>query len=294
MKSNFPAISLLFSMIAMNSGANAHENLPVLEGPYLGQKTPGLTPEPFAPGIVTTKGWEVGARFSLAMDEFYFLRKRPEDDKIESVIYKQEGNRWIETSTLGRNTLPYFSPDGKIMHQGKKYRERTESGWSEQMPLGKPYSETYIMSLTSSLEGTYVYDEATRDGNGVLRYSRLVNGMREAPKPLDKVINTGKWNAHPYIAPDESYILWDSEREDGYGDNDIYVSFKQQDGSWGSAINLGDEINTAAQENGPIVSPDGKYLFFSRNMGEIEGQRYPNVDTFWVDAQIIKNLKPQD
>lgn len=63
------------------------------------------------------------------------------------------------------------------------------------------------MGLTVSSKGTYVFDEATRDGKGVLRYSRLVDGKREAPRPLSKVINTGKWNGHPFIAPDESYIM---------------------------------------------------------------------------------------
>jgi hypothetical protein len=38
------------------------------------------------------------------------------------------------------------------------------------------------------------------------------------------------------------------------------------------------------------VSPDGKYLFFSRNIGS---DNYENVDIFWVDAQIIENIKEE-
>ena len=227
------------------------------------------------------------------MREFYFLRKPLNGEHIESVIYKLKGNQWQETFTQGRNRLPYFSPDGKTMHMGKQYKTRIPSGWSEVKSLGSPYDEIRIMSLTASNKGTYVFDEATRDGKGVLRYSEIVNGKREAPKPLGKTINSGLWNAHPYIAPDESYILWDSERKGGYGDNDIYVSFRQKDGSWGKAINLGDKINTPAQESGPMITPDGKYLFFGRNMGPIEGDRYSNVDTYWVDAKVILDLKPE-
>jgi len=293
MKNTFLSKCLLLTVLIVSSLSHARDNLQVLEGPYLGQKSPGLTPEPFAPGIVTTKGWEVGARFSLDMDEFYFIRKRLDNKEVESVIYKQKNNQWFETVTQGRNRLPYFSPDGKTMHLGKQYKERTKSGWSDVKELGSPYNEIHIMSLTASSKGTYVFDEATRDGNGVLRYSRLINGKRETPKPLDKAINTGKWNAHPLIAPDESYILWDSEREGGYGDNDLYISFKQQDGSWGEAINLGDKINTEAQEGGPMITPDGKYLFFGRNMGTKDSVGNANVDTFWVDAQFIKDLRPK-
>ena len=79
-------------------------------------------------------------------------------------------------------------------------------------------------------------------------------------------------------------------REGGYGGSDIYISFKQQDRAWGPAINLGDKINTGAWEAGASVTPDGKYLFFNRNVGSDD---YENVDIFWVDAQIIETLRPK-
>jgi len=293
MKSIKSPICLLLSVLIMHSVSHAKDTPTVIEGPYLGQKPPGLTPQPFAPGIVTTKGWEVGARFSTEMDEFYFIRKRLDNKKIESVTYKRKNNRWLETVITGRVTIPFFAPDGKTIHLGKRYKKRTKSGWSEVKDLGSPYDNIQIMGLTASSKGTYVFDEFTRDGKGVLRYSRLVNGEREAPQPLDKVINTGKWNAHPLIAPDESYIIWDGERDGGYGNNDLYISFRQRDGSWGKAINLGDTINTDAEEGGPMITPDGKYLFFGRNMGSIDSDEYDNMDTFWVDAQIIEDLRPR-
>jgi len=166
------------------------------------------------------------------------------------------------------------------MHLGKRYKERAQDGWSEIKSLGSPFEEIPIMRLTASSKGTYVFDEMNKKGNGILRYSRLINGKREAPKPLSKEINMGKWNAHPFISPNESYILWDGERNSGFGDNDIYISFKQQNGLWGSAINLGSKVNTGAEENGAYVTPDGKYLFFNRN-----------GDIYWLDAKIIENLR---
>ena len=84
--------------------------------------------------------------------------------------------------------------------------------------------------------------------------------------------------------------MWDSEREGGFGKADSYISFRQQDGSWGAAINLGNKINTDAWDAGASVTPDGKYLFFNRNMGS---DNYENVDIFWVDAQIIETLRPK-
>ncbi len=104
---------------------------------------------------------------------------------------------------------------------------------------------------------------------------------------MSKALSTGAYNAHPFIAPDDSYLIWDSERDGGYGRSDLYISFRQQDGSWGAAINMGDKINTALEDGFPNVTPDGKYLFFGRQVSP------GNSDIFWVDAQIIETLRPK-
>jgi len=136
------------------------------------------------------------------------------------------------------------------------------------------------MRLSASAMGTYVFDDYK--SNDVIRISTLKDGKREEPRLLGKEINTGKFNAHPFIAQDESYIIWDDERDSGYGDSDLYISFRTDDDSWGAAINMGDKINTSSWESGGYVTPDGKYFFFNRH-----------EDMFWVDAKIIETLRPK-
>ncbi|MDF2177371.1 hypothetical protein P2G88_03815 [Aliiglaciecola sp. CAU 1673] len=290
MKLHSPSVSLLLSALVICSATAAKETTPVLEGPYLGQTPPGLTAKPFAPGIVTTQGFDDGGVFSNDMEAFYFIRKNSEKNKFETVIYKLKGNLWVETvSEEPRPFYPFFSPDGKTMHLGKGYRERTDAGWSEIKSLGAPFDDINIMSLSASLQGTFAIDERRPDDDGILRFSRLIDGKREAPIPFNQDINSGTRNAHPFIAPDESYVMWDGIKEGGFGDVDLYISFRQPDGAWGPAINMGDKVNTAAYEAGPKVTPDGKYLFFVRNMGS---DKFEDVDIFWVDAQIIETLRP--
>ncbi|MBM1107014.1 serine hydrolase [Aurantibacter crassamenti] len=263
---------------------------PLLTGPYMGQKPPGKMAEPFAPGIVTTEHRELSGFFSPDLKEFYFNRNGGSYEKHALVVFKNTDNRWKESYVMPRTGRPVFAPDGKTIHLGKKYMERTETGWSEVKSLGSYFEDFRIMRLTSSTKGTYVFDEVgSDDGDGVIRYSRFINGKHETPIPFPKEINNGKFNAHPFIAPDESYIIWDGERENGFGDSDLYISFRQKDDSWGEAINLGDKINTEAWESTAFVTPDGKYLFFNRNVGSPD---YENVDIFWVDAQFIENLRP--
>ena len=52
-----------------------HANHPALEGPYLGQKPPGLIPELFAPDIIQTEHREAEAAFTPDLKEFYFRRR---------------------------------------------------------------------------------------------------------------------------------------------------------------------------------------------------------------------------
>lgn len=269
-----------------------NDNSSTTENLYLGQKPPGLTPEIFAPGMVTTDGWEVSGVFTPDLKEFYFIRNNAETKKQELVVFQNKNNQWQESIVSPRKGTPFISPDGKTMHLGRRYKERTQTGdWSELKKLDSSFQEIQIMRLTTSSKGTYVFDEiGMPNGDGVIRYSQLIDGKREEPKAFGKQINTGKMNAHPFIAPDESYLIWDGERDSGYGDSDIYISFKQQDGSWGEAINMGNKINTSGWEAVACVTPDGKYLFFNRNMTP---DNYDNVDIFWVDAQVIENLRPK-
>ncbi len=248
-----------------------------------------MVPVSFAPGLVSSAHWEYGAAFTPGMDRFYFLRRGGAHEEVTFVVIRQENGVWTESVAMPRAGQPFISPDGQVMHLGRRYREKTEDGWSEVIGLGEPFESLRIMRLTASASGTFYFDEVGTDGDGVIRYSRLIDGVREAPQPASVAINTGTWLAHPFIAPDESYLLFDGRREAGYGSSDIYVSFRQPDGEWGEAINLGKMVNTGAWESAASVTPDGRYLFFHRNMG---AEGFSDVDILWVDARVLEAHRP--
>lgn len=289
MKRFSASIAVLLASISVSSGVHADDHLPGLSGPYLGQTPPGDTPEPFAPGIVVTDGWEYGLTFMPGLKEAYFLRENPETEKHELILLEQKNNAWHKSVVSPRRGQPVVSPDGKTLHLGRRYQERTADGWSEVKMLEPPFSESLIMRMSSSSNGTLYFDTFDESNESFpIRYSKLINGERQAPEELNANINTGIHINHPFIAPDESYLIWDAKREDGHGNSDLYISYRQQDGSWGSAINLGDKINTDAWEAAAGVTPDGKYLFFNRNMNP---GNYENVDIFWVDAGFIEDWR---
>jgi len=252
-----------------------------LEEIYLGQNPPGTAPKLFAPNIINTEYREAEASISPNLKEFYFRRRGGIHKNNALVVVQFKGNKWVESLIAPKSGEPFIVPDGNTIHLGRNYRTKDSLGWSAIKPLGAPFDKFPIMRLTVASNGTYYFDEASKDGP--LRYSRLIDGKYEAPKTLN--VDVGMWNAHPFIAPDESYIIWDDQRESGYGDSDLYISFRQNHNSWGPAINLGNKINTEFEDAYGSISPDGKYFFFHRSYGSNK------ADIFWVDAKIIFSLK---
>lgn len=285
MKTVSTALSLVLSAMAVSTTSQAGDTL---EGPYLGQTPPGTTPAVFAPGVISTDGWEYGVVFAPNMKELYWVREIGSGDNAEQqfVMYEQKDGKWHERVLGERRGTATLSRDGNTMFFGRSYKERTPEGWSDFKRLGPDFEDIRIMRVTASDSGTIVIDEAKSEST--LRYARMTDGKWEAPKPLPKEINTGEYNAHPFIAPDESYIIWDGQRDSDVRNADLFISFKKADGSWGDAVKFDERVNTPSADFAAHVTPDGKYLFFNRNMGP------GNTDTMWVDAKIIEEHRPKN
>ena len=131
-------------------------------------------------------------------------------------------------------------------------------------------------------------------------YSVNTNDTYNAIIRMNDTVNfSGKWRAHPYIAPDESYIIFDAETTDIPENGDLFISFNNN-GTWSKARSLGPKINTEMSETTATVSPDGKYLFFNRGVEKIakDGSTYWESDIYWVDfnqlkKEILKNINKQ-
>ncbi|WP_103654375.1 TolB family protein [Agarilytica rhodophyticola] len=289
MNSIYTIVTLLLAILCMSSKSYSGDKFSALKGPYLGQKPPGSRPEIFAPGIVNTKAFkEIEGTFAPGMNAFYFIRVKQEGKALTVIEYKN--NQWQESLIKSDVSELSISPDGDTIYLQNKYIERVGNDWSDLKSLAEPLKDILIMRTSVATSGTHYFDTYSENLDIPLRYSRLQDDKYEEPKLLGPQFSVGNYNAHPFIAPDESYIIWDSIRESGYGSSDLYISFRTKDGAWGPAINMGEKINTADAENYPSVTPDGKYLFFDRRA---KGRSNKEVDIYWVDAQIINDLRPE-
>ena len=131
--------------------------------------------------------------------------------------------------------------------------------------------------------------------NGDLFYTSLSTfKMYYAPNKNGKYpkVNTLEiaFGIHGFIDPLQDFILVDAPKNnDNTKDRDIYVCFKKKDQSWTEPINLGAEVNTNVNETCPSISPDGKYVFFSR-YNEENGAS----NIYWISSEVIQQLKPKD
>ena len=293
--------TLLFTTLAFSGTSHAKDDITIPDGPYLGQTPPGSVPEVFAPGIINRdESADLQGMFGLDMNTFYFSRTGEEYAGVVTVgefkgnktnyglaVVEYKDNKWQHSVFAKAVGDASISPDGNTIMLKTGYMERTSDGWSEVKSLGKPFASISIMRSAIAANGTIYFDTYSKAMDIPLRYSRLVNGKYETPKSLGPQFGVGRYTAHPYIAPDESYIVFDSVRDTGQGRSDIYVSFRAADGSWGPALNLGDKINTEASEKGPSVTPDGKFLFFDRRVK----RGNDDVTMYWVSTEIIEELR---
>jgi Tol biopolymer transport system component len=145
--------------------------------------------------------------------------------------------------------------------------ERTPNGsWSKPKNLGAPVnSEGAEWYPTLTRDGTIYFgsDRAGGKGRTDIYRSRLVNGKYAEPENLGDVINTQFNEFEPYISPDESFLIFMAGgRTEGRGGFDLYLSYNRN-GAWTKPVNLGDKINSAGNEYSPMISPDGKYFFWT-------------------------------
>ncbi len=85
------------------------------------------------------------------------------------------------------------------------------------------------------------------------------------PQNLGDNINTSYWESAPSLSPDKRALYFSSNRPNGFGGADLYVSYRDAKGKWGKAINMGATINTIGDETAPYIHADNQTLYFTSN-----------------------------
>jgi len=319
---------LLISCILVLSGCTKRDSRSFA---YLGQKTPGLQPELFAPGIVSTAFHDVRITFSPDLKECYFytVYKLGEKDfrwTTLSLAYDQGHWSFPEIaffSGLYNDHAPCIHPDGSVFiyqtdrplpESEPQYKwnfwimKRQGEKWSDPVPMGPPINgRGNVFGPSLARNGNLYFTRELEDGSQVIFYSRFQDDGYQEPHPLPSSVNSTRSQFDAAVAPDESYLIVPSYgREDTLGSTDYYISFRDSTGGWSQLINLGKEFNTDKVESGPYISPDGRFIFFQsyglRTEFPEKGTpvRYEDMlktlnssDIYWVDAGIVEKFRPE-
>lgn len=305
MKTLFALTAWIFLLGSVAISQQTIENAPKPTGPYLGQKPPGMNPEIFATGIVSTAGFEHSKLEFAADGSTYYWAAQPAGNESGSLaqkiwLVKRSNDTWARPQQLpvdqvGNRSATVFPLTEDIIYIGSDDKSASDAhslkydvyqidkahATVEKITDKFPMLKT-CWSFSFANNGNLYYDHPEGETFNIY-CSEYVNGVYAEPQKLNSSINDGNTSVHPFVSPDESYLIFCSFRPGGQGIADLYISFRQKDGSWSDALNMGDTINTDMLERFPSVSPDGKYLFFTRNNGEVS-------DFYWVDAGIIAKL----
>ena len=295
MKRSVISLLIIFQLFA--SIANSEAQIARLDGLYLGQIPPELTPQLFAPASVSINGrYEMGVSFTPDLKEMYFSAQ--EIDDVAAIYYsKYMKGKWTSIKqanfTNGEKAgemEPFVTKDGSKLYFTAYNRDFTDTkiwvvnrekeSWSVAEKLNSPINSEEVFNSIVAANGDLYYTDIF---NSQTLYSPLKDNKYSQVFRVDI-----PFGIHAFISPNQDYLIVDSKnKEDSLRkDRDLYVYFKQKDGSWSKPINLGESINSKVSETVPTISPDGKYLFFSR-FDEPRG--ISNI--YWVSTKVIENLK---
>ncbi len=298
--------SLWMIAVCFAGVTSAQESLWNTRDAYLGQVPPTDTPKVFAPGLPADRGMFLMGRVAFSPDgtEFYYCQNDSwqSGDHAKMLMVRYKDGRWSKPGVLNEHFLsPTFSMDGKTL-----YMRRIVKGGSMNNVWRSEKSGDTWTTPSAFLEETYgVYDYMpTLSGNAYIgsnpsaddekkgityAYSvlSLSNGVPTV-KSLGSPLNEPGFNGDLYVAPDESFMIVSAKETKEY-QSELYISFRKRDFTWTEPVSLGPSINDGlAHRWGQYVTPDGKYLFYTRGTSE------KDCAVFWVRFDVLlERLRPK-
>lgn len=262
---------------------------------YMGETPPTTEAVIFAPGKVSIEGrYEYAMSIHPEGNRLLFSVEFPEEGASVHSSWIQNGSWTIPqavnlTDGARKNEMEaFYAPDGARIFfapfsKGMDVRiwtaEVTPEGFQNPQPLGKPVAADPSFYPVSAADGSLYYTNlAKRKIYRATMKSGVITGAEPAGIDL---------GGHAFPSPNGKFMVLDSASLDSEDQRDIFVAFRNDDGTWGSPRPLGPTVNTEYSETCPSLSPDGRYLFFSRYN---EPDELSNI--YWVSSDVIELLAP--
>ncbi len=269
---------------------------------YLGQQPPGNTAVMFAKGIVSDG--HLHGRLAISPDgrDLFWATLSTIDEGQGALRVMgarimhaaQTATGWAAPQAMlpaeqGLTADPLFSPDGNRLYfrftpdptKGWQIRfiERTEQGWS-QVREGGPLIRT-SSSFTNSGRVYYTDQLAGKPWNRGIYVAEFTGSDYANASALPTNINSPFIDYTPYVAPDESFLMFSSSRPSTEEDMFLCISFRTRDGTWSQPCRMNEALGFSGNARFPSLSPDGTFLFFCGDDGNM----------YWVRSEALDRLR---
>ena len=267
---------------------------------YLDNSYPDLTPKLYAVGIINTEGrFQQNLTMSPDGKEHLFTVTDSELWIYESILRVRNNGVKIVVDTPSFVTNfkyksqqfigePMISPDNQNLFFIADYPPNI---WRAKRMGNEDWSQLTEMTELSTQKDDWYVTISQNDNlyftNGTVYKSTLKNGNYESKTKLESHFNQ-KDTRDPCISPDEDYMIFTADDSLSTNQSDLFISFNDGNGNWSKPQSLGNKINTEHREFAPYISPDEKYLFFSRR-DKWQNAEFSNI--YWVSLKIIDKFR---
>lgn len=258
--------------------------------------------------LIDTEDWEGAAtqarRFLPAFGE-----KHPLLRELLTIIESEESGTPATALGIGINTVrgeyaPVISADEERIYFCRRldndediYTSEKQFGvWTNATPLANVNdNRSFEAPLSISADGNTLL----LFQNGVVKFSTKEVGGWSEPRPLFPPSKKMFWQGGTSISADGKVIIFAARRADCIGlltrtNIDLFITFKQEDGSWTAPQNMGLGINTPLEDRSPFLHPDMRTLYFSSEgrggLGEMEVFKTTRIGDSWTNWSEPINL----
>ena len=296
---------LLYTVLLLLFSCDAKKPTDDQNFQYLGQQLPDSIPVIFGEGVISVKGrFDMGLAISPDNNSIAFgvaHESNPEETCIYLMNYTK--GEWTSPSRSflpnNENTFfPMFSPSGDELYFAKSVDESPTDLWVAKYIDDKAINPQPLDSMFNSnsreaghgksKSGSFYFTSNRDESNpccGDIYFTQLESEGHSQIKKSE-ILSSEADEESLFLSPNEDFIIIQVWKTEFGSKHDLYISYRTKNDSWTTPKRLNQLINSKEIEQRPFVSPDNKFLFFSRTgVTQENGQDVYDSDIYWVSTK---------
>lgn len=253
---------------------------------------------------------------SSTQDEVYFTIQNT-NEEVSVIAYSQKINKkWTEPKLINftgkhRDIEPFLSADGLKLYfssnrpldnsisESKDYdiwfveRVNLKSDWSTPKNLGSPVNTAnneFYPSLTKTGNLYFTSDGSKSLGKDDIFFSKWENNKYSEPITLGLNINSAGYEFNAFVSPDENFLIFTGyNRTEGLGSGDLFISYKDKNGEWEKAKNMGPNVNSSLMDYCPFYDAKTETLYFTSKRNSVSNLGFKTIEELEKEINKYEN-----